>query len=138
MPHAFMDSTGFKIAKAGFDARTAAEINLLFSSSASSLAQYVSGVAASAGLTLGPNDDRYHHAIINFGKTYTTPPLVFFGAKYADGLVNTSIGFYNAGSGYLYANIFAVTSTTQAKLYALARYGTPTGFHYFIMENTIQ
>jgi hypothetical protein len=135
VPHAFMDDTGFKIAKPTFDARTAAEINLLFSSSSSSLAQYITGLATPTGG--GGINDQFDAATVNFGKTYANPPMCFFAGIMPSGRANTTIGMYYLSDGLVFANLYGITSTTQLRLYAHESLGV-VSFRYFIMENTLQ
>lgn len=141
MPRAFMDETGFKIAKDGFDARTTSEVNILFSSSASMLAQYITGIVTLS--SSGDYDGGYNKGTVSFGKTYARPPICFVGPIFASGTKVDITIMGDQGSLSYRPSLFWVTSTTSLTIYC-RKSGSPwfgsgsTSARYYIMENTIQ
>lgn len=155
----FMDPTGFKIAKSGFDARIAAEQDLLFSSNASSMTLYQTGVATLtdfAETVYGtPGWIWYRRAVITFGKTFAKPPMAFCAGLRSDGKIECGVfgkAVSASGGTTRVPCIVWVTTTTDLTIYVLRDQiynpslgwvpggGGPdcTSARYYIMENTIE
>lgn len=73
-----MDATGFKIAKAGFDALTTGDQNLFFSSDLSAMPIYQTGTVTPVLTSWsGGTYIDYYSSVVTFPEAFPTPPLVW-------------------------------------------------------------
>lgn len=154
MARLILNNQGFVLAKAGFNADTADEEDLLVSPNGSVLQVFMSGIVTPSFITVpygsGTTSIRLKMATVSFGVTLPTPPMAFVNGIYPGGGAgdaSTHANQHTFGSTIIYEpNYYYVSYVDKLEIYCRVDDGGTLGidgpncndWRYYVVENTIE